>query len=341
MLAFECDYNNGAHPALLQKLADTNDTPEPGYGEDRYSLSAAEKIRACCGAPDADVYFLAGGTQTNVVVLSAILAPFEGAVCAETGHIHVHEAGAPEYAGIKTLTLPSHAGKIDAKELEAFAERFYADEAHEHMVFPGAVYLSHPTEYGTLYTKAELTAIASVCRKYRMRLFLDGARLGYGLMSRNTDVSLCDIAALCDVFYIGGTKVGALCGEAVVFLNGTMPKHFANHVKKCGAMLAKGRLIGAQFDALFTGDLYFALGRQGIESAERLKAVLKEKGYRFFLETDTNQQFVILENRQMEALARSVRFSKWEPFDASHTVVRFATSWSTTDADIEALRAVL
>ncbi|MBR0426432.1 MAG: low specificity L-threonine aldolase [Clostridia bacterium] len=341
MLAFECDYNNGAHPALLQKLAETNETPEAGYGMDVYSRSAAEKIRAFCGTPNADVYFLAGGTQTNVVVLSAILEPFEGAVCAESGHIHVHEAGAPEYAGIKTLTLPSHAGKIDAGELEAFVERFYADEAHEHMVFPGAVYLSHPTEYGTLYTKAELEAIAAVSDRFGMRLFLDGARLGYGLMSRTTDVGIADIAALCDVFYIGGTKVGALCGEAVVFPNGTMPKHFANHVKKHGAMLAKGRLIGAQFDALFTEDLYLSLGKHGIDAAERLKTILKEKGYRFFLETDTNQQFVILENEQMRLLSESIRFSEWEPFDKTHTVVRFATSWSTREEDLEALKELL
>jgi len=209
------------------------------------------------------------------------------------------------------------------------------------MVFPGAVYLSHPTEYGTLYRKAELTAIAEVCKAYGMRLFLDGARLGYGLMSRNTDVTIRDIAALCDVFYIGGTKVGALIGEAVVFPKGNMPSHFENHVKRLGAMLAKGRLIGAQFDALFTDDLYLQLGRRGIETAERLKDILHEKGYRFFLETDTNQQFVILENAQMARLAESVRFSQWEPYDESHTVVRFATSWSTRDEDLAALRELL
>ena len=341
MLAFECDYNNGAHPALLQRLIETNDMPQEGYGCDAYSKSAAQKIKAACGCPDGQVYFLGGGTQTNVVVLSAIMQPFEGAVAAETGHIHVHEAGAPEYAGIKTLTLPSHAGKIDAAELNAFCRRFYADDAREHMVFPGAVYVSHPTEYGTLYSKAELTAIASVCKTYGMRLFLDGARLGYGLMSLRTDVTLMDIAALCDVFYIGGTKVGALCGEAVVFPKGTMPPHFENHVKKLGALFAKGRRIGVQFDALFTDGLYFSLGRRGIETAERLKAILHEKGYRFFLKTDTNQQFVILENEQMQRIAASVRYSFWEPFDETHTVVRFATSWATRDEDLDALEKVL
>lgn len=341
MLAFECDYNNGAHPALLRRLLEANETAEPGYGHDRYTAAAAEKIKSFCGCPDADVYLLAGGTQTNAVVLRAILAPHEGAVAAATGHIHVHEAGAPEAAGVKVLALPSHDGKIDAGELAAYARRFYADESREHMVYPGAVYLSHPTEYGTLYRKAELTAIAEVCKAYGMRLFLDGARLGYGLMSRNTDVTIRDIAALCDVFYIGGTKVGALIGEAVVFPKGNMPPHFENHVKRLGAMLAKGRLIGAQFDALFTDDLYLQLGRRGIETAERLKDILHEKGYRFFLETDTNQQFVILENAQMARLAESVRFSQWEPYDESHTVVRFATSWSTRDEDLAALRELL
>ena len=341
MLAFESDYNNGAHPAILKHLLETNDTAEPGYGHDGYSRAAAEKLRAFCGCPDGEVFFLAGGTQTNVVVLSAILAPFEGVITAQTGHIHAHEAGAPEYAGIKTLTLPSHDGKLDAGELQQFLQAFYADENREHMVFPGAVYLSHPTEYGTLYTRAELSAIASLCASYGVRLFLDGARLGYGLMSKETDVSIRDIAALCDVFYIGGTKVGALCGEAVVFPKGTAPQHYENHIKKHGALLAKGRAIGAQFDALFTDGLYLALGRRGIETAERLKAILHEKGYRFFLETATNQQFVILENAQYERLSALVRLSYWEPYDAAHTVVRFATSWATRDADLDALAAIL
>lgn len=341
MLAFECDYNNGAHPKVLQHLLETNEVPQVGYGEDEYCRSAAEKIRAFCGHPEADVYFLTGGTQTNVVVLSAILRPFEGVICARTGHIHAHEAGAIENAGIKALELPSHAGKIDPKELERFLHRFYADENREHMVFPGAVYLSHPTEYGTLYTHAEMEAISHICKENGMRLFLDGARLGYGLMSRNTDLTIRDISEYCDVFYIGGTKVGALCGEAVVFPHGTMPPHFANHVKKLGAMIAKGRLLGVQFDALFTDDLYCRISAHAIEMAEALKAMLREKGCRFFLETDTNQQFVILENNRMIELAKSVRFSYWEPFDESHTVVRFATSWSTESAEIEALADLL
>ncbi len=341
MLAFECDYNNGAHPIVLQHLLETNDTAQVGYGEDEYTSHAAQLIREFCGAPNANVYFLAGGTQTNVVVLSAILKPFEGVLCADSGHINVHEAGAIEHLGIKALTLPSHHGKIDCKELSEWCRRFYADDNREHMVFPGAVYISHPTEYGTLYTKNELYAIAETCRQFGMRLFLDGARLGYGLASLQTDVSIHDIAETCDVFYIGGTKVGALCGEAVVFPNGTMPPHFANHVKKHGAMLAKGRLIGVQFEALFTDNLYLEISAHAIAMAERLKTILHEKGCRFFLETATNQQFLIVSNEQLEAWKPHIRYSYWEPFDDAHTVVRLATSWSTKSEEIEALSAWL
>ncbi|MBQ9189033.1 MAG: low specificity L-threonine aldolase [Clostridia bacterium] len=339
MLAFECDYNNGAHPIVLQHLLKTNDTSQVGYGEDEYTSHAAQLIREFCGTPNANVYFLAGGTQTNVVVLSAILKPFEGVLCADSGHIHVHEAGAIEHLGIKTLTLPSHHGKIDCKELSKWCRRFYADDNREHMVFPGAVYISHPTEYGTLYAKNELYAIAETCRQFGMRLFLDGARLGYGLASLQTDVSIHDIAETCDVFYIGGTKVGALCGEAVVFPKGTMPPHFANHVKKHGAMLAKGRLIGVQFEALFTDNLYLEISAHAIAMAERLKTILHEKGCRFFLETATNQQFLIVSNEQLEAWKPHIRYSYWEPFDDAHTVVRLATSWSTKSEEIEALSA--
>ncbi len=341
MISFECDYNNGAHPLVLQHLLETNNTAEVGYGEDTYSLRAAALIRDFCEAPNADVYFLAGGTQTNVVVLSAILQPYEGVLCAVSGHIHVHEAGAIEHLGIKTLALPSHQGKIDCSELSAWCEHFYADDNREHMVFPGAVYISHPTEYGTLYAKDELLEIASVCRKYGMRLFLDGARLGYGLASLHTDVTIRDISETCDVFYIGGTKVGALCGEAVVFPKGTMPKHFANHVKKHGAMLAKGRLIGAQFEALFIDNLYMRISSHAIEMAELLKTKLREKGCCFFLETATNQQFLIVVNEKLAAWKPYIRYSYWEPYDETHTVIRFATSWSTRPEDIESLSARL
>lgn len=341
MLFFENDYAEGAHPALLEKLLETNLVQQPGYGEDAYSRSAREKIRAACADPQADVFFLTGGTQANLTVLSALLTGAEGVVAAETGHVNGHEAGAIECTGHKVLTLPHRGGKIDAGELERYLAAFFADPAHEHMVFPGAVYISHPTEYGTLYARDELRRLHDVCRLYHLPLFLDGARLGYGLMSRRTDVALSDLAALTDAFSIGGTKVGALCGEAVVFPRGGAPKRFFTHIKQHGALLAKGRLVGAQFDALFTGGLYFAIGQAAIDRAEELKAGLKQRGFRFFLDSPTNQQFVILENQWMERLSHGARFSLWGPYDASHSVVRFAVSWATTRDQVAQFLALL
>ena len=341
MVSFESDYIAGAHPEVLKALCDTNLETLTGYGLDPYCASAREKIRKACGCPDAEVEFLVGGTQTNEVVISTMLKDYEGVVAAQTGHVSVHEAGAIEYTGHKVLELPEVNGKICCEDLERYVAGFYADGNHEHMVFPGMVYISHPTEYGTLYTKDELEKIAAVCRRYDMRLFLDGARMGYGLMSRETDVTLSDIAACCDVFYIGGTKVGALCGEAVVFTRGSRPAHFMTSVKKRGALLAKGRLLGVQFDALFTDDLYFRIGRHAIEMAERMKKIFADRGYEFFLESPTNQQFIILENPVMEKLQKDLAFSFWEKKDEDHTVVRFATSWSTTEEDLQLLAEVL
>ena len=341
MLSFESDYTTGAHPEILRRLAETNLDPQPGYGSDDYCRSAADKIKAACACPEAEVQFLVGGTQTNVLVADAMLQSWEGVICAATGHIHAHEAGALEFTGHKTLTLPAHDGKLDAGEVREWIEVFYADANHDHMIFPGTVYISHPTEYGTLYTKDELTALSEVCRAYHIPLFMDGARLGYGLQSYATDLTLADVARLCDVFYIGGTKVGALCGEAVVFTKGNMPRHMLTTVKQHGALLAKGRLLGVQFDTLFTDDLYFRIGRHAIDMAEQLKALFRDKGYEFFKETDTNQQFIVLENEKMKQLEQQVRFSFWERADGTHTVVRFATSWSTTEQDIEALAKIL
>ena len=341
MLSFESDYVNGAHPEVLKALIDTNDEVISGYGNDRFWNSAAQKIRTACACEQAQVYFLTGGTQTNQVVISTLLRPYEGVIAATTGHVNGHEAGAIEYSGHKVLTLPHHDGCIDADELRAYIQAFYADGSHDHMVFPGMVYISHPTEYGTLYTKAQLTAISAVCREYDIPLFLDGARLGYGLMSPDTDVTLPDLAQLCDVFYIGGTKVGALCGEAVVFTRGNMPKQFATMVKQHGAMLAKGRLTGVQFDALFTDDLYQRIGAHAIRMAQLLKAAFAEKGYEFFLQSPTNQQFVILDNDTLKRLQGQVKFSVWEPLDKHRTVARFVTSWSTREEDIAALRVLI
>ena len=266
-----------------------------------------------------------------------MLQPYEGVVAAATGHVNVHEAGAIEFTGHKVLTVPEHDGKMHAEELRDFIETFYNDEAHEHMVFPGMVYISHPTEYGTLYTKEELIKISDVCKQFEIPLFLDGARLGYGVMAKDTNIDIPTIAKYCDVFYIGGTKVGALCGEAVVFTKNNMPKHFTTRVKQHGALLAKGRLLGIQFDTLFTDDLYFKIAKNAIDTAEVLKKGLADKGYKFYLDSPTNQQFIVLENDKLEKLAKGVRYGFWEKYDDTHTVIRFATSWATKMEDVEAL----
>ena len=340
MVSFENDYVEGAHPAVLQRLIDTNRERLPGYGADAYCARAAEKIREACACDKADVSFLTGGTQANAVVLSALLHGYEGVVAAETGHIHGHEAGAIEYTGHKILALPQQAGKFSPEALERFVAGFYADENHAHMVHPGAVYLSYPTEYGTLYTKRELEAIAATCRRYGMRLFLDGARLGYGLASVEADVTLPDLARLADAFTIGGTKMGTLCGEAVVFPSGA-PSHFLTTVKQHGALLAKGRLLGVQFDALFTDGLYLEIGRHTLEMAARMKAIFTQKGYPLHLASPTNQQFVVLTDAQAERLREHVAFSFWERLDGGRMVARFATSWSTTPEDLRLLEAAL
>lgn len=341
MLYFDSDYLEGAHPSILQRLMETNLEQTPGYGTDAYCDQAKEKIRAACGCPQAEIHFLVGGTQTNATVIGSLLAPYQGVLAADTGHIAVHESGAVEAGGHKVLSLPQMDGKLSAAVLNGWLDRFYQNESWTHMVAPGMVYLSHPTEYGTLYTRTELEAIHQVCRQHQLPLFLDGARLGYGLMARDTDVTLETIAQLCDVFYIGGTKVGALFGEAVVFPTPDLIPHFFTLVKQHGALLAKGRLLGLQFDTLFTDGLYFRIARHAIEMAERLKQVFREKGYSFYLETGTNQQFIVLENRQLARLSTQVSFSFWDALDENHTVVRFATSWATRPADIEALANLL
>lgn len=341
MLYFTSDYMEGAHEKVLSKLLESNMEHLSGYGTDIYCERAKEKIKALCLCESADIHFLMGGTQTNAVVIDSLLKSYEGVVCADNGHIYTHEAGAVEYTGHKVLALSGEYGKLKAEDLKCYLENFYGDENHEHAVFPGMVYISHPTEYGTLYSKAELEQLSSVCQKYEIPLYLDGARLGYGLMSKNTDVTLPDIARLCDAFYIGGTKVGALCGEAVVFTKNNTPKHFMTIVKQHGALLAKGRLLGVQFDALFTDNLYFDISRHAIDMAELLKQGLSQKEYCFYMDSPTNQQFIIMENTQMEALKKDVAFSFWEKYDETHTVVRFATSWATKEEDVRALLDLL
>ena len=340
MLYFENDYSEGAHEKVLQHLVETTREKLPPYGADKYSEAARQKLRAACECPQAEIFFLAGGTQSNQVVIDALLAPYEGAIAAKTGHIALHEAGAIEFTGHKVIELPQRDGKLCAATIRSYLMDFYADTSHEHMVAPGLVYLSHPTEYGTLYTKQELTDISDVCRQYGLKLYLDGARLGYALACPTSDVTLPVLAQLCDAFYIGGTKVGALCGEAVVFPK-EAPAHFLTRIKQHGALFAKGRLVGVQFDALFTDGLYFRLGKHALEKAELLKTALREKGYRFFIDSPTNQIFVIVENLRLQALGMHVRYSFWEKYDDTRTVIRFATSWATEDEDLNALIRLL
>ena len=278
----------------------------PGYGTDKYCERAKAKIQQACGCEQAQVEFLVGGTQTNAVVISTLLKDYEGVIAAKTGHISTHEAGAVEQTGHEVLELPEENGKLSAETLERFLSGFFADSNHEHMTIPGMVYLSYPTEYGTLYTRDELRAIADVCKHYELILYLDGARLGYGLTCDACDLSLQEIAELCDVFYIGGTKVGALCGEAVVFTKRNRPCHFMTSIKKRGALLAKGRLLGIQFDTLFTDDLYFHISRHANEMAQRMKAILEKHGVPLYLESPTNQQFAVLEDGQMERLSGKI-----------------------------------
>ena len=337
MISFTCDYSEGAHPKILEQLAKTNFEQLPGYGVDHYCESAKAKIRAACATPEAEVFFLVGGTQTNSTVIAAMLQDYEGVVSAETGHIGVHEAGAVEYTGHKVLTIPGHAGKIDPAELRTYLQAATTDPNYEHMVFPGMVYISFPTEYGTLYTRAELEEIHGIAAEYGLPLFIDGARLGYGLASPACDVTLPQLAQLCDVFYIGGTKVGCFCGEAVVFPRGNAPKHFYTITKQHGAMMAKGRLLGIQFDTLFTDGLYLEISRHAIDMAMRLKALLQEKGCRFFLDSPTNQQFIVLENSRLATLAEHVSYDLWDRVDADHTAIRLATSWATPLEHLEEL----
>lgn len=340
MIHLDCDYMAGAHPEVLEALVKKNGVQTPGYGYDAFCDEAKAKIREACGAPDAEIFFLVGGTQTNSVMIDALLHRTEGVLAAETAHIAVHEAGAVELHGHKVLTLPSHEGKVEATEVRQYLATFYADDTHEHMVAPGMLYISFPTELGTLYSLPELEALHTVCAEYHIPLYIDGARLGYGLAA-SKDVTLKDIAHLSDVFYIGGTKMGALLGEAVVC---TMPgalKGFFTLQKACGAVLAKGRLMGLQFGVLFSGDLYLRIGRHGVGLALKLRRALEDKGYKPFIDSPTNQQFFTLPNTVIDRLLPQVTFEYWGPRGEKESRVRFVTSWETTAEDIEQVIALL
>ncbi len=337
MIQFQCDYNEGAHPLILQRLAETNMEQTIGYGEDHYCDEARALIRKACQRDDADVHFLVGGTQTNTTVISHTLRPYQGVISAVSGHINVHETGAIEATGHKVLAIDSPDGKLTALQIEQAMQAHLNEDGPEHMVQPGMVYLSFPTEVGTVYTRSELEVINAVCRKYSLPLFVDGARLGYGLCSPESDITLPKLAQLADVFYIGGTKVGALFGEAVVITNEALKRDFRYSIKRHGGMLAKGRLLGLQFATLFTDNLYMNIARHAIDEAMRIKEALHEEGIKFLIDSPTNQQFPIFTNAQLEMLGKKYRFSIWQQMDKEHTAVRICTSWGTKSENVDQL----
>ena len=338
MIYFNSDYLEGAHPSIMVKMAETNMVQTVGYGEDEYCEAAREKIKAACQAPEADVHFLVGGTQTNTTVIAAILRPWQGVIAAVSGHINCHEAGAIESTGHKVITLPTDNGKITAQQVADYVEWHKNDESTEHIVQPGMVYISHPTEAGTLYTKAELTELYDTCRRYGLPLYIDGARLGYGLAAEESDMTLPEFARLCDVFYIGGTKVGALFGEAVVIMSESLKKDFRFIMKQRGGRLAKGRLLGIQFDALFTDDLYFKISRHAIEMAHQIRDIFVSAGYPLLFDSPTNQQYPIMPDAELAEIGKSFGYEYWERVDETHSGVRFCASWATTQENVDALR---
>ena len=341
MISFECDYNNGAHPKVLQHLVENNDARTTPYGFDEFSNRAKALISNACELSDAQIFLLTGGTQTNATVISSILQQHEGVVCVDSGHINVHEAGAIEFTGHKVIALPGEDGKMKPQVLEKYLNDFENDTANTHIVFPGLVYISFPTEFGTLYSRQELSDLYQVCQHHDIPLYIDGARLGYGLMAEGCDISLPYLARHCDVFYIGGTKAGALCGEAVVFTHQNAHKHFFTIQKQHGAVIAKGALIGMQFEALFTDNLYFEISRHAIEMAMRMKQIFLQRGYKLYTNSPTNQQFIIISNDKVEQLIHKVEFSLWGPADDNNTICRFVTHWATTNDDLRILEEIL
>ncbi len=336
-LSFASDYMEGAHPLILERLMQTNLEKTAGYGLDEYSESAKQKIRKACNAPEADIFLLCGGTQTNATMIDALLSSYQGVIAADTGHIALHEAGAIEFGGHKVLPLPNLDGKITAGQIQDCLDTYRLDDNRDHMVMPGMVYLSQPTEYGTLYPLDELKQISNVCRSHKIPLYLDGARLAYALSCPENDVSLPDIAALCDAFYIGGTKCAALFGEAVVIPKHDYIPHLFTIIKQHGALIAKGRITGIQFDTLFTNDLYYKIGQTAIKAADRIRKALLEKGYQLAFNSPTNQIFLILDNRQAASLSENVEMGFWEHMDEDHVIMRIATSWATTPEDVSKL----
>lgn len=339
MIRFNCDYQEGAHPRILQKMMETNLVQTPGYGEDEFCEEARRLIREKCAAPKADVHFLVGGTQTNFTFLSAAMRPYQGVVSADSGHIAVHETGSVEAIGHKVITLPGTNGKLVAGQVSEYCRLHFSDEAHEHMTMPKVVYISNPTELGTIYNRNELLALRGVCDQWNLYLYMDGARMGYGLASPENDLDLPFIAEVCDAFYIGGTKQGALFGEALVICRDELKKDFRYLIKQKGGMLAKGRLLGIQFIELFRDNLYMELSEHAIEMAMKLKKAFAEKGYPFLMDSPTNQQFPILPDAHLAELKKKYSYSYQQRMDANHSAVRFCTSWTTMPEHIDQLIA--
>lgn len=341
MLRFACDYQEGCIPAILDRLIETNLVQVAGYGEDPFAENARRIIREACGCPQADVHFFAGGTQTNAVTIHGLLTSYEGVIAADTGHVNGHEAGAVEARGHKVITLPGIAGKLTAEAVRTWMEAFLDDDSRDHVVQPGMVYVSQPTELGTLYSRAELAAIAETAHAFGLKLFVDGARLAYGLAAKENDVTLEDLAKLSDAFYIGGTKCGGLIGETLVVPNPKVLPHFFTTMKQQGAVLAKGRLVGITFEVLMSDNRYVEAGRHGVELAQRLKRALLEKGYELFVDTPTNQIFALLDQETCDRLSEKFVFSNWQRVADGRRVVRFCTSWATDPAAVDELIAAL
>ena len=339
MIRFESDYAEGAHPRILEKLILTNEEQTPGYGVDIYCDRARQLIKNLCQKDDCDVHFLVGGTQTNLIVISSILRPYQGVISAISGHINTHETGAIEATGHKVLAVESEDGKITAAQVKAVCDQHHQDAGRVHKVQPGMVYISQPTEYGTLYSLEELTNLSRVCKEYHLPLFVDGARLGDGMVSQINDVWMSDLANLCDVFYIGGTKIGALFGEAVVISNDAYKQGFRYNIKQRGGLLAKGRLLGLQFETLFEDNLYFEMSLHAVKLSMQLRQAFTEKGFELLYDSYTNQQFPILPNDVLEKLSKKYSFTYWKAIDELHSAVRLCTSWATKEEYVEQLVA--
>ncbi len=337
MIRFECDYLEGACPEIIKKIEETNMEQTQGYSQDEYCNLAREKIRKLCKTPKAEVQFLVGGTQTNMTVIASILKPYQGVISPNAGHINVHETGAIEATGHKVLAINKKDGKLTDKDIKEIYNNYYEDEDRQHMVQPGMVYISYPTENGLVYTKQELENLYKTCKECNLPLYIDGARLGYGLMSEDSNMDISDIAKNCDVFYIGGTKVGALFGEAVVITNEKLQKDFRYYMKQRGGMLAKGRLLGIQFDVLFENNLYFNISKHAVNMAMKIKKAFIDNGYKFLYDSNTNQQFPIIPNEKLAKLSKKYTYSIWEKIDDNNTAVRFCTSWATREEYVDEL----